>query len=147
MPIQTALVALLVACHAALAVAQPPPAPPSAVFEHIQEAWRSGDADGVTRHCGEHKLSIGLPEVEPVGGRFSRSQSYYILKAYFETTRVQEFQFEHVREAEQGVRVALGLASRRYRELGDGRIIRDRVLVALAREGERWVLSEIRALR
>ena len=141
------LMPLLVTLCAGMAPAQPSRAPARDVFTSIQAAWLAGDASRITRHFGERKVSIGLTEVEPVGGHFSRSQSYYILKRHFETTRVQEFQFEHVRDAEQDVRVALGLARRRYRVRGDGRVIRDRVLVALAREGERWVISEIRALR
>ena len=139
--------ALLISWCVAVAPAQGPSAGSRDVFAGIEVAWQNGAAGGIARHFGARRASIGLPEVEPVGGHFSRSQSYYILKLHFETTHVLEFRFEHVRDPEQDGRVALGLASRRYRQHGDGRIIRDRVLVALAREHGRWVIAEIRALR
>jgi hypothetical protein len=138
---------LLILWCAASTPAQTPAVTSQDVFVRIQEAWQNGNAGSITRHFGERRASIGLPEVEPVGGHFSRSQSYYILKMHFETTQVQEFEFEHVRDPEQDGRVALGLARRRYRQLGDGRIIQDRVLVVLEQERGRWVISEIRALR
>ncbi len=147
MPFQRVTATLLVIAFAASAIAQPPEGASRGVFDAIEAAWRAGDAGALTRHLGAHGVSIGLPEVEPAGGHFSRSQSFYILKAHFEATRIQEFEFEHVREAEQDARVALGLANRRYRGLGDGRVVRDRVLVVLGREGTRWVVAEIRALR
>jgi hypothetical protein len=141
------LAALLVALCAVPAQPQPPPVSARDIFASIRDSWQAGDAHGITRHFGARKVSIGLPEVEPVGGHFSRSQSYYILKAHFEASRDRDFEFEHVRDPAPADRLALGLARRLYREQGDGRVIRDRVLVALSREAGRWVISEIRALR
>lgn len=141
------LAALLVALCAIGAASQTAPGSPRETFAHIQEAWLAGDARSLTEHVGQRGVSIGMPEVEPVGGQFSRSQSYYILRNHFETTQTQEFELEHIGAPERDDRVALALANRRYRERGNARVIRDRVLVALQREDERWVLSEIRALR
>lgn len=141
------LAAFLVTTCAAQLESQPPPLAARDVLAHIQDSWRSGDAHAITRHFGARKVSIALSGLEPVGGHFSRSQSYYILKAHFEATRVQDFEFEHLREPAPDDELALALARRLYRVRGDGRVIRDRVLVALSREAGRWVISEIRALR
>lgn len=142
------LAVLVVALHGEGAESQSSQhASASQMFTRLQEAWLAGDASGLAEHVGRRGVSIGMPEVEPVGGQFSRSQSYYILRNHFATTLTQEFELEHIGAPERDDRVALALAIRRYRERGNARVMRDRVLVALRREDERWVLSEIRALR
>lgn len=120
---------------------------PQEVFQSIQSAWGQGNARGVQRHFGARKVSISLPETDRAGGRFSSNQAYLILKAHFAATRVVQFQFTDIRDPREPQRLAAALALRRYRQRGDGRLIEDRVLVSLAAEGERWVVSEIKALR
>ncbi|MFQ5599931.1 MAG: DUF4783 domain-containing protein [Candidatus Krumholzibacteriia bacterium] len=135
------------ATRAAAEGAEKPPGPPAAVFKSIERAWLAGDARALSKHFGDRKVSISLPEAGPVGGRFSRNQSYFILKDHFQATKTQQFQFIHVREPGEAQRVAAALARRVYRNHGNGRVVRDRVLVALVRDGDRWVVSEVKALR
>lgn len=140
-------VLLLLPCQGSGAEEAPETRATAAVFESLESAWSQGDARGVVAHLGDRKVSITLPELEPASGRFSRSQSYFILKKHFENTQTLQFQFLDVRPPEGGRPVAVALAVRRYREHGAGPVAQDRVLVTLARDESRWVIAEITALR
>ena len=125
------------------------PADPSnatAVFHSLETAWSRGDVDGIAAHLGKRRVSIALPDFEPGGGSFSRSQTLLILEGHFHRSRTLQFQFLDIRPPETEKSIAVALALRRYRVQGSGPIAQDRVLVTLAREGSRWVIAEITAL-
>ncbi|HZM14779.1 MAG TPA: hypothetical protein VFE28_02150 [Candidatus Krumholzibacteria bacterium] len=130
-----------------LAAPGPEAAEPSAVFDSLEAAWGRGDVRGVVALLGERKVSIALPELEPAAGSFSPRQSRCILEAHFARHRVLQFQFLDRRPPDAGRPLAVALAIRRYRALGSGPVLQDRVLVMLVREESRWVLGEITALR
>ena len=130
------------------AAAAAPEAPaPSVVFDSLEAAWSRGDAQGVVAHLGERQVSIALPELEPAAASFSRSQSRFILEGHFARHRILQFQFLDRRPPDAGRSTAVALAIRRYRQLGRGPVLQDRVLVTLVREEPRWVLGAITALR
>ena len=125
--------------------AQEQPADAAAVFASLEEAWAGGDARGLVAHVGSRKVSLALPELE--GGLFSRSQTELVFAQHFENTETQSFRFLDMRSPEGGPPVTAALAQRRSRRIGAGAVVQDRVLVTLVREGDLWVLAEIKVLR
>ena len=68
------------------------------------------------------------------------------LDGHFRRTRTLQFQFLDIRPPETERSIAVALALHRYRVQGSGPIAQDRVLVTLAREESRWVITAITAL-
>ena len=131
--------------------AQEPEAPdslrPAPVFASIERAWVLGKADAVVQQFGKRKVYISLPDGGPQGGHFSRDQSYFILKDFFDATRTEEFSFVQIRRPEEQRNTAVGLATRTFRRRNSSRMLQDRIFVSLVLENERWVVSEIKSVR
>lgn len=120
---------------------------PAAVFASIERAWVIGDADGVLEHFGKRKVFISLPDGGPEGGLFSRAQSYFILKDFFDVTRTEEFSFVSIHQPEDQPHTAIGRAERTFRRRDSSRLLQDRMFVSLVQEGDRWVVAEIKSVR
>ena len=128
------------------------PAPPDSlrpalVFASIERAWVTGDAAAVVQQFGKRKVFISLPDGGPQGGHFSRDQSFFILKDFFDATRTEEFSFTTIRQAEEQSNTAIGLATRTFRKRDSSRVLQDRLFVSLVLEESRWVVSEIKSVR
>jgi hypothetical protein len=121
--------------------------PPAPTFASIERAWVVGSADAVLEHFGKRKVFISLPEGGPDGGTYSRAQSYFILKELFDATRTEEFSFVSIRQPEEQPQTAVGRAERTFRFRDSSRTQRDRIFVSLVREGDRWVIAEIKSVR
>ncbi len=117
-----------------------------AIFASLERAWAQGDAAGVLAHLGSCSVAITLPGLEPRGGLFSPSQTWFILKQHLQSAKTLQYRFVDTRRAAGGRPVAMGLAERQFREPSAGRVTQDRVLVTLVREGPRWVIASITAL-
>lgn len=120
---------------------------PAVVFASIERAWVTGDAAAVVQQFGKRKAYISLPDGGPQGGHFSRDQSYFILKDFFDGTRTEEFSFVTIRAPEEDRNSAIGQAVRSFRRRNSSRMLQDRIFVSLVLEDARWVVSEIRAVR
>jgi hypothetical protein len=120
---------------------------PAPVFASIERAWVIGDAAAVVQQFGKRKVYISLPDGGPQGGHFSRDQSYFILKDFFDATRTEEFSFVTIRQAEEQHNTAIGLATRTFRKRDSSRNLQDRLFVSLVLEDSRWVVSEIKSVR
>jgi hypothetical protein len=136
---------------AAAAVAQEPSEPdslrPTPVFASIERAWVIGNAEAVMEQFGKRKVYISLPDGGPQGGQFSRDQSFFILKEFFDATRTEEFSFVTIRRADDQRNTAIGLASRTFRRRDSSRVQQDRIFVSLVLEDGRWVVAEIKSVR
>jgi len=122
-------------------------APPADIFAQIERGWVLGSADAVVEAFGQRKVYISLPDGGPAGGSFSRAQSYFIFKGFFADTRTEEFSFVSIRQLEEQPETAVGLAERTFRKRDSSRALQDRIYVALVRENDRWVVSEIKSVR
>jgi len=120
---------------------------PAPIFASIERAWVVGSADAVLEHFGKRKVFISLPEGGPDGGTYSRAQSYFIFKELFDATRTEEFSFVSIRQPEEQPQTAVGRAERTFRFRDSSRTQRDRIFVSLVREGDRWVIAEIKSVR
>jgi hypothetical protein len=138
---------LAVATAKAQDAAEPDSLRPANVFASIERAWVVGDAGAVVQQFGKRKVYISLPDGGPTGGHYSRDQSYFILKGFFDATRTEEFSFVTIRTADEGHGSAIGLASRTFRRRDSSRTLQDRIFVSLVLEDSRWVVSEIKSVR
>ena len=141
------ILSLLVAALRAEEPEGPDSLRPADVFASIERAWVTGSAQGVVQQFGDRKVYISLPDGGPRGGQFSRDQSYFILKDFFDGTRTEEFSFLSIRQPEEQQDTAIGLATRTFRRRDSSRMLTDRIFVSLVLEGPRWVVSEIKSVR
>lgn len=115
------------------------------VFLDIEEAWRSGRADPLALHIGARGL--GLPGADGASPRrVSRNQALYILGGMLQGSETIRFEFLRFRNLEGNGGRPNGAALRETR-LPSGASRRDLIFVALAKEGERWTIDEIRTKR
>jgi len=119
---------------------------PIGVFADIEEGWRKGDVDRILRHFGKGRVSIAI-EGGPLGGSFSRDQSFYLLTDYFKYTITKKYEFVQYRNVDNGARKAYAIAERYYKKSDDGRLFKDKIYVSLQVEDGRWVVSEIKSTR
>lgn len=123
------------------------PAAPLNVFADIEDGWRRGRADKILRHFGRGKVAISVAGIGPTGGFFSKNQSYYLFKDLFKYTITKRFEFVRYRNIGNKGKKVYGVAQRAYKRRNDGRLFKDKIYVSLRREGERWVVSEIKSIR
>jgi hypothetical protein len=141
------LLFLAAAAGRAQEVDEPDSLRPTLVFASIERAWVVGDAQAVVQQFGKRKVYISLPDGGPAGGHFSRDQSFFIFKDFFDATRTEEFSFVTIRPADEQRSTAIGLADRTFRRRDSSRTQQDRIFVSLVFEDSRWVVSEIKSVR
>ncbi|MDH3197906.1 MAG: hypothetical protein OEO21_06670 [Candidatus Krumholzibacteria bacterium] len=121
------------------------------VFADIEKAWSAENVDRIVKHFGSARVAISIEGTGPSGGKFSRSQSYYLLKDLFAYTITRKFEFVQYRKPEDDGLVSFAIAERHYQKTDDGRLFKDKIYVALhvetASNGERWVIDEIKSIR
>ena len=120
---------------------------PIAVFADVEAGWKGEQAQQILRHFGKGKVSISIEGSSPTGGQFSRNQSYYLFQDLFKYTITQRFQFVQYRHVTDGRDNVYAVAERSYKRNDDGRLFKDKIYVSLQREGDRWVISEIKSIR
>jgi hypothetical protein len=120
---------------------------PIGVFADIEAGWKSERTQKILRHYGKGKVVIAIEGSGPTGGKFSRNQSYYLLKDLFKYTITEKFEFVQYRNVSDGQSKVYAVAERSYKRNDDGRLFKDKIYVALQLEGDRWVISEIKSIR
>jgi hypothetical protein len=121
---------------------------PMAVFAEIERGWRGNNVDAILAHFGKSKVSISIEGTGPSGGKFSKSQSYYLLKDVFKYTITKRFEFVQYRKPNENGKTSFAVAERFYQKTDDGRLFKDKIFVSLHTEdGEHWVVNEIKSIR
>jgi len=121
---------------------------PMEVFADIENGWRANNVDAILAHFGDSKVSISIEGTGPSGGKFSKSQSYYLLKDLFKYTITKRFEFVQYRKPSENGRTSFAVAERFYQKTDDGRLFKDKIYVSLHTEdGEHWVVNEIKSIR
>lgn len=121
---------------------------PMGVFSDIERGWRNNDVDAILQHFGKSKVSISIEGTGPSGGKFSKSQSYYLLKDLFKYTITKKFEFVQYRKPSESGRTSFAVAERFYQKTDDGRLFKDKIYVSLhTDDGETWVVNEIKSIR
>jgi hypothetical protein len=130
---------------------EPPSVGPMDIFADVERGWNSGNVDPILRHFGSQKVAISIEGTGPSGGKFSRNQSYYLLKDLFRYTLTRKFEFVQYRKPNEEGNETFAVAERHYQKSDDGRLFKDKVYVSLnlerAGDEERWVISEIKSIR
>jgi hypothetical protein len=127
--------------------AEPRATGPMEVFSEIERGWNANKVDLILKHFGESKVSIAV-EAGPTGGKFSRSQSYYLLKDLFKYTITKKFEFVQYRRPSKNGKTSFAVAERVYQKSDDGRLFKDKIYVSLHMEkGGQWVVNEIKSIR
>jgi len=121
------------------------------VFSDIERAWNKENVNAILAHYGKGKVAISIEGTGPAGGKFSRNQSYYLLKDLFAYTVTRKFEFKQYRRPEDDGNTSFAVAERHFQRTDDGRLIKDKIYVSLHLEGSgqhsRWVVDEIKSIR
>ena len=120
---------------------------PILVFADIETGWNKEQVEQILQHYGKGKVAIAIEGSGPTGGKFSRNQSYYLLKDLFTYTITEKFQFVQYRHVSDGRDDVYAVAERKYKRNDDGRTFKDKIYVSLHLEDDRWVISEIKSVR
>lgn len=118
---------------------------PLQVFKGIERAWRNRDAEALSKYTGASRVFLNVRGMERADGYFSKPQFYFLFKKYYKANKHQRFIFVKYHNLERPDRKVYGIASRSYKNVRSGRLFQDKVYVTLKREGERWVLAEIKS--
>lgn len=114
------------------------------VFRNFEKAWREGNAQAIVSLAQESPVLVEIRGLESKGGRFTKPQLLYILKAMFANTKQVSFEFVKFHNIEKQERCLYGIAQRSYRPKG-GDVYKDKVYVTLVKEGSRWAVAEIKS--
>jgi hypothetical protein len=120
---------------------------PILVFADIEAGWNKEQVEQILQHYGKGKVAIAIEGSGPTGGKFSRNQSYYLLKDLFTYTITEKFEFVQYRHVTDGRDDVYAVAERKYKRNDDGRTFKDKIYVSLHLEDDRWVISEIKSIR
>ena len=120
---------------------------PIAVFASIESGWKAQNVKQILAHFGKGKVAISIAGAGPSGGRFSKSQSYYLLKDLFKYTITKKFEFIQYRHMNSGKKRVFAVAERNYKRTDDGRLFKDKIYVSLQIEGDHWVVDEIKSIQ
>jgi len=120
---------------------------PILVFADIETGWNTQQVEQILRHYGKGKVAIAIEGSGPTGGKFSRNQSYYLLKDLFTYTITEKFEFVQYRHGSDEHDDVYAVAEREYKRRDDGRTFKDKIYVSLHLEDGRWVISEIKSIR
>jgi len=121
-------------------------ASPLDVFSDIESGWKHENVNIILQHFGKGKVSIAIGGIGLAGGRFSKSQSFYLLKDLFKYTLTKKFEFVQFRNVDSGKRRVYAVAERYYKRTDDGRLFKDKIYVSLNFEDEHWVINEIKSI-
>lgn len=120
---------------------------PILVFADIEAGWNKEQVETILKHYGKGKVAIAIEGSGPTGGKFSRNQSYYLLKDLFTYTITERFEFVQYRHISDEDDDVYAVAEREYKRNDDGRTFKDKIYVSLRVEDDRWVISEIKSIR
>jgi hypothetical protein len=123
---------------------------PMPVLNDIEEGWQSQNAALILQHFGANKVTIFIDGGGP-GGSYSKDQGFYLFKELFKATVTYKFVFVQIRNSNEDGTASFAIAERRYQRRDDGRLVKDKVYIALHVEHDddlsRWVLDEIKSIR
>jgi len=118
---------------------------PLVIFQNIEKAWQSGNAQHLASLASESRVYLEIRGSERRGGYFTKPQVFYIFKDMFASMKQTSFTFVKYHNLEKQDRRIYGMALRRYKSNRSGGLYQDKVYVTLVKEGSRWVMAEIKS--
>ncbi len=119
---------------------------PRMVFGRVARAWENGDQQALADLVHETGLKVTSGGNPDRTTHYSPSQAFYYFKNVFQTHRTMIFFFERTQDASGGDRVH-GMAVWKRRRPDSDRVQELKLVCVLARQGDRWMLSEINTIR
>ena len=120
---------------------------PSKIFREIEKSWRKSDARYLANLVGSGKVHIVLGEKGPRGGYYSKSQVFYLMKRMFGEYSQIKFEFVKYHNISARSKKVFAVASRSYKNIRSDKVFQDKVYITLGKEGNNWVLTEIKTTR
>ncbi len=120
---------------------------PSKIFSKIEISWRNSDARYLADLVGSGKAYIVLGEKGPRGGYYSKSQVFYLMKRMFGEYSQLKFEFVKYHNINDRSKKVFAVASRSYKNIRSDKVFQDKVYITLGKEGDDWVLTEIKTTR
>ena len=117
------------------------------IFSRIEGAWRRADARYLADLVGNGKAHIVMGGRGPRGGYYSRSQVFYLMKRMFGEYSQIKFEFVKYHNINQKSRKVFAVAYRSYKNIRSDKVFQDKVYITLGKEGDDWVLTEIKTTR
>lgn len=118
---------------------------PLSVFSNIEKAWREGDSEKLVNLASGRKVYLYIKESGYKEGYYSPSQARYIFRRIFKQNRQLKFRFVKYYNLEEPRRRIYGVVQRSYENIRSGKLFRDKLYVALKKEGDRWVIARIKS--
>lgn len=119
---------------------------PRAVFREVEKGWRDGTPKPFERHLGKGKVRLDFGEGGPRDGLYTKSQAYYLIAEYLKrkpTLKISMIKMSD--DVKKGSRPYAFLErTHRWKNKPE---VSEMIFVALRQEDERWVISEMRAVR
>ncbi len=113
-------------------------------LERFRQDMVKGDSralSGLLSDRSRVKITI---DSKGVNDTFNRGQAQYILREYLSTSDHRDLSFSRFRVSSSDDLNAYGVGKLRMRDRKSGKIMDRTVFVSMAREGEAWVIREIR---
>ncbi len=120
---------------------------PAMIFRRIEGAWRKSDARYLAGLVGDGKVYIVMGEMGPKSGYYSSSQVFYLLKKIFREYSQMKFEFVKYHNVDKPGRKVFAVAYRSYKNIRSDRVFQDKVYITLCKEGDDWVMTEIKTSR
>jgi len=119
---------------------------PRAVFREVEKGWREGTPKPFERHLGKGKVRLDFGEGGPRDGLYTKSQAHYLITEYMKKTPTLEISMVKVSDdVRKGARPYAYLE--RTHRWNNKSAVSEVIFVGLRDEDERWVISEMRAVR
>ncbi len=116
---------------------------PRSTFWKIEVAWRARDAEAISSFVGKSKVLVQIGSGDS-GGFYSKSQVHYLLKRMFREYEQLRFEFAKFHNLDNPDRKVYAIAHRRSRALRSDKVFQDKVYITLGKEGNCWVIVEIK---
>lgn len=120
---------------------------PQWVFSRIERAWNNSDAGAISAVVGKKKVLILMKGVADGGGYYSKSQVFFLMKKMFKEFDHMKFEFVRYHNLDRPDRKVFAIAYRTYKNIRSNRVYQDKVYITLGKEGDDWVVTEIKTAR
>lgn len=119
---------------------------PRVVFREVEQGWRDGTPKPFERHLGKGKVRLDFGEGGPRDGLYTKSQAHYLIAEYLRKKPTLEIDTVKMSDDTRKGARPYAFLERTHRWKNKS-AVSEVIFVALRDEDERWVISEMRAVR
>ena len=119
---------------------------PRAVFREVEKGWRDGTPKPFERHLGKGKVRLDFGEGGPRDGLYTKSQVHYLIAEYMKQRPTLKIGMIKMSDDSRKGSRPYAFLERTHRWKNKASVS-EVIFVGLRTEDERWVISEMRAVR